>query len=134
MNKSLQIDLNCPSLPLECDEQKIRIAVDNLLSNAVKHSPNGGKIRILAQKTQNDIVMDIIDSGPGVAPDDRDRIFDPFYQGRKPSHGPTSGTGLGLSIAREYVKAQGGTLALMDGEAGGAHFRIILPDTCGAAS
>jgi len=134
MNKSLQIDLNCPSLPLECDEQKIRIAVDNLLSNAVKHSPNGGKIRILAQKTQNDIVMDIIDSGPGVAPDDRDRIFDPFYQGRKPSHSPTSGTGLGLSIAREYVKAQGGTLALMDGEAGGAHFRIILPDTCGAAS
>ena len=134
MNKSLQVDLSCPNLPLECDEQKIRIAVDNLLSNAIKFSPNGGSIRMLAQKTANNIVMDIIDSGPGVDPGDRDRIFDAFYQGRKPTHGSTAGTGLGLSIAREYVKAQGGTLALMERTTGGAHFRITLPDTCGAAS
>ncbi|MHB1100787.1 MAG: sensor histidine kinase, partial [Burkholderiales bacterium] len=134
MNKSLQVELNCPNLPLECDEQKIRIAVDNLLSNAVKFSPNGGKIEILARKTEDAILMDIIDSGSGVDPDDRDRIFDAFYQGRKPAHGSTAGTGLGLSIAREYVKAQGGALELMDRKTGGAHFRITLPGTCGAAS
>lgn len=134
MNKSLQVELDCPNLPLECDEQKIRIAVDNLLSNAIKFSPIGGKIEILAQKTESNIFMDIIDSGPGVDAADREKIFDAFYQGRKPALGSTAGTGLGLSIAREYVKAQGGTLALMDRETGGAHFRITLPDTCGAAS
>ncbi|HQT25389.1 MAG TPA: sensor histidine kinase, partial [Burkholderiales bacterium] len=123
MNKSLHVDFDCPALTLSCDEQKIRIIVDNLLSNAVKFSPSGGKIRIKAEKDGKLIHLDIIDSGPGIEPDDRDRIFDPFYQGKRTV--PTAGTGLGLSIAREYAKAHGGSLELMEYEHG-AWFRLTL--------
>ncbi len=124
MNKSLHVDLDCPEIKLPCDEQKIRIIVDNLLSNAVKFSPAGGRIEIRAEKPGKEIHLDITDSGPGIEPQDRDRIFDAFYQGKRTV--PTAGTGLGLSIAREYAKAHGGSLELME-HPHGAKFRLTLP-------
>ncbi len=124
MSKSLQIDLACPEIFFECDEQKTRIIADNLLSNAVKFSPQGGKISIHAQRTGSSIVLEVADEGQGVDPIDRSRIFDAFYQGRKAPQ--STGTGLGLSIAREYAKAQGGSLELLNSESG-AHFRLTLP-------
>ncbi len=124
MSKSLQIDLVCPEIVFECDEQKTRIIIDNLVSNAVKFSPQGGKISVHAERTGDCIALDVVDEGQGVDPIDRSRIFDAFYQGRKAPQ--STGTGLGLSIAREYAKAQGGSLELLDSESG-AHFRLCLP-------
>lgn len=124
MSKSLQIDVACPEQTFECDEQKTRVVFDNLLSNAIKFSPHGGKIEIRAEKAGDRILVDVADSGPGVDPIDRERIFDAFYQGRKITQ--STGTGLGLSIAREYARAQGGSLELME-SASGARFRLTLP-------
>lgn len=124
MSKSLQIDLVCPEIVFECDEQKTRVIADNLLSNAVKFSPQGGKISVHAERTEGSIVLDVTDEGQGVDPIDRTRIFDAFYQGRKAPQ--STGTGLGLSIAREYAKAQGGSLELLHSESG-ARFRLTLP-------
>ena len=126
INKSIEIDLACPSLMLECDEQEIRIVVDNLLSNAVKFSPAGGLIRIRGKKEGDQVHLDIIDSGPGIDPMDRDRIFDAFYQGRRTAQSPTRGTGLGLSIAAEYAQAHHGSIELLDQEEGTC-FRLTLP-------
>jgi two-component system sensor histidine kinase GlrK len=71
--------------------------------------------------------MDVRDDGPGVHPDDGDRIFEAFYQGRRPQGGPVGGTGIGLSVVAECVQAHGGSVELVRGEGSGAHFRVRLP-------
>ena len=125
-NKSLQIELLCPDLMLECDEQKVRTIVDNLLSNAIKYSPQGGPVKIHAGVIDSSVRLDVQDSGPGIDPMDREKIFDAFYQGRKAPQGHIRGTGLGLSIAREYVLAHGGSIELLEIQKGTC-FRITLP-------
>jgi two-component system sensor histidine kinase GlrK len=125
-NKSLQIELLCPDLMLECDEQKVRTIVDNLLSNAIKYSPQGGLVKIHAGVIDSSVRLDVQDSGPGIDPMDREKIFDAFYQGRKAPQGHIRGTGLGLSIAREYVLAHGGSIELLEIQKGTC-FRVILP-------
>ena len=128
MKKSLQIEISCADIIIECDEQKVRIIFDNLLSNAIKYSPPGGIIKIIVTSVLNSIQVDVIDSGPGVAPADRGKIFEAFYQGGIYAQSHIRGTGLGLSIAREYVIAHGGAIELVEFDAG-AWLRVILPLT-----
>jgi two-component system sensor histidine kinase GlrK len=73
------------------------------------------------------VLIDIADSGRGVAMAERERIFDPFYQGHAPQSSPVRGTGIGLSVARECIQAHGGCIEIVDGIYKGAHFRINLP-------
>ena len=126
MKKSLKIEITCADIFIDCDEQKVRIIFDNLLSNAIKYSPPCGLIKIHAAGILNAIQLDVIDSGPGIDPGDRGRIFDAFYQGVRYAQSHIRGTGLGLSIAREYALAQGGTIELVDYDKG-AWFKVILP-------
>ena len=128
MNKNLNIDLACTKLMIDCDEQKIRIIIDNLLSNAVKFSPLGGRIKIWTRKVNDSVQLDIMDIGSGIDKIDQDKVFEPFYQGRRMPESHVKGTGLGLSIAREYALAHGGNVDLMQQKAkAGAHFRLTLP-------
>ncbi|MNS72280.1 Sensor histidine kinase QseE [compost metagenome] len=78
--------------------------------------------------TPEAVHIDVCDAGPGIAVNDRDRIFEPFFRGeRQPEH-TVKGTGIGLSIVQEYIAAHGGRIALLpDGP--GARFRIELPRT-----
>jgi two-component system sensor histidine kinase GlrK len=103
------------------------VAGDNLLSNAVKFSPSGGCISIWASKDGDTVQLDILDAGSGVDEADREKVFDPFYQGRRVLDSHVRGTGLGLSIAREYALAHGGNIELVHRVDAGAHFRLILP-------
>ena len=72
-------------------------------------------------------MIDFADTGPGVSAKERERIFEAFYTGSAPQAGHFRGTGIGLSIVAEFVAAHGGRVELMQGEFGGAHFRIHLP-------
>ncbi len=127
MSKELRIEKNCSMLWLECDEEKTKIMLDNLLSNAVKFSPQGGCIRFSAIRTDQLIQLDVIDSGVGIHENDKDRIFEPFYQGQKSiPDTPIKGTGLGLSIAREYALAHGGNIETIEWS-NSACFRLTLP-------
>lgn len=108
------------------DREKLFTVVDNLLSNAVKFTPKGGTIGLRLSRTDGKAILDIYDSGPGVAPADRDRLFEPFYRGSAANDGLIRGSGLGLSIAREYVTAHGGEITLQDSRQG-ARFRVTLP-------
>jgi two-component system sensor histidine kinase GlrK len=72
-------------------------------------------------------VIDVDDSGPGVHPDDGDRIFEAFYQGRRPQDGPVGGTGIGLSVVLECAQAHGGSVQLLRDAEAGAHFQVRLP-------
>lgn len=123
--RDVRIELAVGDLALDADRERIRTVLDNLLSNAAKYSPQSGCIRVEAYREGNEAVIEVADAGPGIAEEDRDRIFDPFYQGRIPAAGPVKGSGLGLSIAQEHVLAHGGRLALLDGP--GARFQVRLP-------
>ncbi len=125
-NKSLQIELSCPDLSMNGDEQKLRIIVDNLLSNAIKYSTPGGRIRIRAADSGRTLVLDVTDFGPGIDSMDKEKIFEAFYQGRRAPQSHIRGTGLGLAIAREYTLAHGGTIALAEQEEGTC-FRLEFP-------
>ena len=103
------------------------LILDNLLSNALKFTPPDGTVRIRARADGEHWVLDIDDDGPGVSDTDRDRIFEPFYQGHTPQGGLVRGTGIGLSVVRDFVTAHGGTVELVAGEHTGAHFRLRLP-------
>jgi two-component system, NtrC family, sensor histidine kinase GlrK len=109
------------------DADKLAIVLGNLLSNAVRFSPDGGVIRFILSAQAGRLRIDCLDDGPGVAPADIERVFEPFYQGTRQPPGARRGSGIGLSIVREYVEAHGGTVQLMP-HGGGAHFRIELVD------
>ena len=64
-----------------------------------------------------------MDSGPGIPPDERNRIFEAFYQGKTPQGGHVKGTGIGLSVVTEFVNAHGGSIEILEAKSGGAHFR-----------
>lgn len=125
--KNLSLNLSAAELDIEADENKIEAVIDNLLSNAIKYSPSGGTIRVQLRKRGSDAVIDVMDEGPGISPQDRAHIFEPFYQGNSEYTGPVKGTGLGLAIVREYAVAhQGNAEIIVDGNPG-AHLRVVLP-------
>jgi Signal transduction histidine kinase len=125
--KELKLKRDISSLVTTVDTSKLRVVIDNLVSNAIKYAPQGGWIRITLRRERANAVLEVWDSGPGVDPSDRDRIFEPFYQGKACSNGHVKGTGIGLSVARECIKAHNGTIELVEGKFSGAQFRVTLP-------
>jgi two-component system heavy metal sensor histidine kinase CusS len=97
----------------------------NLVENAIRHSPRGGRVRIAAQHEANHVHLLVSDDGPGVPPDVRERIFEPFFRlaGPRAVHG---GAGLGLAIGRSIARAHGGDV-WVDDCSRGARFVVRLP-------
>jgi two-component system sensor histidine kinase GlrK len=125
--KDIRLNVSCPEISLQADENKLEVILDNLISNAVKFSPPFGEIMITAHARDSEVVLDVTDEGPGVAMSERERVFDPFYQGKARSDAAVKGTGLGLAIVREYVAAHGGKVEIIDSRGTGAHFQVRLP-------
>lgn len=126
--RAISLDTAAEDVMLSADPEKLRVVLDNLVSNAVKFSPEGGVVRLAARLENGTLALDVIDQGPGVPQGERERIFDPFYQGRASGAGPVRGTGIGLSVVKEYVFAHGGSVEVLDSPRG-AHFRVRLPLT-----
>lgn len=103
----------------------MRQAIDNLLSNALTHAPNGSTIFVEMTPNKSFWQIKIRDEGVGVAPEDAERIFEPFYRGAKEKQG--QGAGLGLSIVQEIMRRHGGTVALEPGNGLGATFVLEVP-------
>ena len=125
-SKGQKLGLELEKLSIEADAEKLRSIVDNLLGNAVKFTPPGGSISVGARGNGADVIIDVIDSGPGVPPEEREAIFDSFFRGRAKASGRIEGTGLGLAIAREFAEAHGGRINVVP-RSGGGHFRVTLP-------
>lgn len=109
--------------------EQLRTVMDNLLSNAIKYSPAGGEIRLLLRQAGGHMELEIEDDGPGVAPDERQQIFEPFFQGRAAKEGNVGGTGLGLAIVSECVAGHHGNVEALEPRPGrtGARLRVRLP-------
>jgi two-component system sensor histidine kinase GlrK len=123
----VRLDVQVEDLTPIADRGKVRLILDNLLSNAIKFTPRGGTISIHARSQREQLVLDVMDSGPGIPPDERERIFEAFYQGKTPQGGHVKGTGIGLSVVTEFVNAHGGSIEILEAKVGGAHFRVRLP-------
>ena len=125
----ITVDMNLKPAVIVGDTEQIRTVVDNLMSNAIKYSPRAGQIEITLGSQSGYAVLDVVDQGSGIAPADRERVFESFYTGKPPADGKVKGSGLGLAIAREYALAHGGRIEVLDRADGqrGACFRLFLP-------
>jgi signal transduction histidine kinase len=120
-----QIDSALPRL--RQDAGKIRQILANLLSNAIKFTPEGGRVLLKAEAHGVDVRLVVNDTGVGIAPEDRDVIFDKFRQAANPMTREHEGTGLGLSIVRELAKLLGGDVSLESELGRGSTFTVQLP-------
>lgn len=102
-------------------------ALMNLVDNAVKHTPESGRVILRVFPSAVGAIIDVEDTGPGIPPEYRERVFDRFYRIDTSRSRSVGGMGLGLSIARWAVEANGGTLNLERSDSNGSVFRIVLP-------
>lgn len=113
---------------MQFDEDKMGKTIGNLLSNAIKFTPRGGSVTVNIRIDGGDFILSVVDSGCGIADDEKDLIFQRYYQSRNPkgTDGET-GTGIGLSLVSEYVTLHDGAVKVTDTEGGGSTFTITIP-------
>ncbi len=99
----------------------------DLVDNAATASPTGAALRIDSRRSGDQVEVAVSDAGPGIAPELRTRVFDPFFTTRR------NGTGLGLAVARQIVEAHNGRIAVDDAVGGGARFVVHVPGAAVAA-
>ena len=116
------------------DEARLRQVVGNLMSNALTHTPDGTPIQVHVRSGVLDpgrrlpaVVLEVVDHGPGMSPDQAQRVFERFYRADQTRARQTGGTGLGLAIVSALVSAHGGTVAVDTEPGRGATFRVSLP-------
>jgi signal transduction histidine kinase/ActR/RegA family two-component response regulator len=125
---SLEVHVAADIGEIEADELRFKQIVLNLIGNAVKFTPAGGHVTVSATTAEDQLLVRVTDDGPGIAAEDRERIFESFQQGGR---GPTSeeGTGLGLTLCRRIVELFGGRLWLESELGGGSTFGFTIPLT-----
>ena len=124
-SRQISVDLapGCPAFA-DVDPDAIGIVIDNLVRNAIDHSPAGQAVTVIVGPGPT---IAVEDRGPGVAPELRTRIFEPFARGRTTDRAAGSGLGLGLAICRRIVDGHGGSIVASDRPGGGARFLVNLP-------
>ena len=108
------------------DPDAVRRILLNLLDNAVKYGPPGQTVEVRVAGENGRLLLSVDDQGQGVAPEERTRIWEPFYRGKREDHAD-AGSGIGLSIVRELTALQGGEVRVEKGPSGGARFVVELP-------
>ena len=127
-DRGIHFEVDAPAqLFVQTDTAKFERVCLNLLANAFKFVPNGGVIRCSLSTADDQLLLDVADSGPGVPLAQRELIFERFQQGDGSATRKTGGTGLGLAIVREFVELLGGSVKVDSAAEGGARFRIRLP-------
>ena len=126
--KGLDLELHIPDdlPPLFCDRTRIRQVLLNLVSNAARFTDQGG-VRIYVEREPNSVLVSVWDSGPGIAPEDQQRIFTPFQQVDASIRRRFGGTGLGLSISKRFVEMHDGKMWLESELGKGSTFYFRLP-------
>jgi two-component system sensor histidine kinase BaeS len=121
-----QTDIPLDLPEISADPVRLASVVENLVSNAIKYTHSGGMISIGARVEGEEILIQVKDNGSGIAPEEQQKIFEPFYRGNQ-GRRFKQGMGLGLSIARDLVEAHGGRITLESTSAQGSQFTIHLP-------
>ena len=129
-NDSVEVALSeTPGIDLVSgDERRIRQVIFNLLSNAVKFTPAGGSVDVRATQVNGEVRVSVADTGPGIAPEDHERIFEEFQQ-TEAGVGQREGTGLGLALSKRLVELHGGRIWVDSALGEGSTFVFTLPST-----
>ena len=123
--QTIQVDGTPDTAMISADVTRLRRAVGNLVGNAIKFAPEHSTILVRTHRDDGGFSVSVIDHGPGVDRDERERIFEKFSRGRRTSG--TLGAGLGLSIARSLAELHGGSIRYEDAVGGGAMFVLTVP-------
>jgi len=118
----VQVEIGPSTPPVEVDAGQVERVLANLIDNALSYSPSPSGVLVRAEHGSTELRLHVIDSGPGLPPEERDALFQPFSRGRAAGHG----SGLGLAIARGFAEANGGRLWAQD-DPGGGHLVLSLP-------
>lgn len=113
-------------LVLTVDRQKVRQMLAGLVENALVHGPEA-TVEVRARATATELQLSVVDTGPGLAPDEAERVFDRFYRGDASRSRLSGGSGLGLAIARLVARRHGGDITLATAPGAGCDFTISLP-------
>lgn len=116
-----------PDIHVMADADLIRQVVQNMASNAAKYTDESGRVRVKLRRNGTHVRLSVVNSGPGIPPEERARIFDRFYRADKARGRDVEGSGLGLSLAREIARAHGGELVLEDTKPIVTKFTLTLP-------
>lgn len=130
--KEIKLNYNFSKEPfyLAIDEDKITQVIINLLTNALRHTPSQGEINLVIEETEGKLPMaliKIIDQGPGILPEEREKIFERFYRLDEARNREQGGMGLGLAIAKGIIEAHGGAILIEENTPQGLIFTIQLP-------
>ncbi|MFC4034361.1 sensor histidine kinase [Streptomyces polygonati] len=123
-----------PRPPLfDADPVRLRQAVSNLVSNALRHTPPGGSVTLRSYATEagDEVVVEVADTGSGIAADSLPHVFDRFWRAEKSRSRSTGGSGLGLAIVLKLAEAHGGTAGVVSTEGEGSTFTVRLPTAAG---
>lgn len=133
--KGLGLECLIPAeLEVWADPDRLRQVLGNLIDNAVKYSHPGGRVEVRAERQRGVVEVVVADTGPGIPPQDCERVFERFYRIDKNRSRELGGTGLGLSIVKHIVESHGGTVWVKSQLGEGSAFHFTLPDqTVGAA-
>lgn len=130
--KSISLKKLVRPVEISGDHDQLRSIIEQLMLNAVKYSPTGGEIRIMLRDSGAQLELEVEDEGPGIEPDERSHVFEPFFRG-KAAQGEdnTEGPGLGLAIVKEYVTNHQGKVEIIDArqDQHGARIRVQIPLT-----
>ncbi|MGH2597077.1 MAG: PAS domain-containing protein [Actinomycetota bacterium] len=121
-----QVDLKTESIVIACDAAKVERIVENLLGNTVKHTPANSRIWVRVEPWEGGALIVVEDDGPGVPPDQREKIFEAFLQGETASP-HLSGVGVGLALVARFAELHDGGAWVEERPGGGASFRVFLP-------
>jgi signal transduction histidine kinase len=125
---ALEATLREPPILVWADRNKINQVLMNLIGNAIKFTPARGRVEVSASRNGKESVrVSVSDSGPGIPPDEKEKIFAKFYQIAEVGGTKPKGTGLGLAICRALVELHGGTIWVEPEPSGGSAFCFTLP-------
>jgi two-component system, sensor histidine kinase and response regulator len=124
----ISLELSARSaMRLNGDRVRLGQLLDNVISNALKFTPRGGRVSVRVTQANGSAVLEVEDTGIGIAADEQKHLFDRFFRGRAAGDRAIQGTGLGLSISQSIAKAHGGQIEVASEENGGTTFRFAFP-------
>jgi two-component system sensor histidine kinase BaeS len=112
---------------VHADASRLEQIVDNLLSNALRYTDAGGAVRLRVGRRGAHALLEVSDTGIGIAPDELPRVFDRFWRSDRSRSRATGGAGIGLAVVRELVDAHGGDVEVESAPGRGTLFRVTLP-------
>jgi two-component system sensor histidine kinase GlrK len=127
IGRQIRLDIKLIEATVYGDRKELESIFENLFSNAVKFCPNGGVVGCRMSADDINVACIIFDTGPGIGIDEKDKIFQPFYQVETTAFSMVKGSGLGLAIVREYLNHHNGTVEVLNPGKQGARIGLTLP-------